>query len=247
MKVTAFNGSMRGKRSITTIMVREFLAGAQQAGAETEHVLLVKKKIRHCRGCLTCWIKTPGQCIHKDDMAPLLETYMASDFVVIASPVYVENVTGLTKDFIDRLIPLCDPHFEPDENGETRHVKRYDTYPGIVAMSNSGFVEQSAFSVLRLFFTRTARSMNAKLVAHIYKGGGGLLGLDEPALAPMIDQYKSLLRKAGEEIVTRGQLLEQTREALEEQVVPTDVYNGQVNALWDMLISKVGDKGQDGQ
>ena len=243
MKVTAFNGSMRGEKSITNIMVQEFLEGTKDAGAEVEQVILVKKKIKHCLGCLTCWIKTPGRCVHKDDMAELLDKYMKSDIVVIATPVYVENVTGLMKDFIDRLIPITDPHFEPDEKGETCHVKRYNRYPGIVAMSNSGFVEQSAFSVLRLFFKRIARSMNAELIAEIYKGGGGMLGLDEPSLAPMIDEYKKLLRKAGAEVARNLTLSDKTIALLEKQVVPTDVYNAQVNLLWDTLISKAGKKG----
>ncbi len=244
MKITAFNGSMRGERSITSLMLREFLQGAQDADAETEHVILVKKKINRCRGCLTCWIKTPGQCAQKDDMAQLLEKYMASDIVVVASPVYVENVTGLTKDFIDRLVPLTDPHFEIGPHGESRHFKRFDKYPGIVALSNSGFVEQSAFEVLRLMFKRVALSMNGELIAEIYRGGGGILGLDQPALAPLVDQYKTLLRKAGTEVATNRKLSDETIAQLETQIAPAEAYNMQVNAWWDMLIAKAAKKDQ---
>ena len=219
-------------------MVREILAGATEAGAQTEQVILKNFKINRCRGCLTCWIKTPGKCIHKDDMADLLEKYMTADIVIIACPVYVENVPGLVKDFMDRLIPITDPHFEPDESGETRHVKRYETYPGIVAVANSGFVEQSAFDVLRLLYKRMARSLNTELIAQIYKGGGAILGLDQPALAPLVEEYKALLRKAGTEIATQAKLSDSTQSELEKQIIPTDVYNQQVNMLWDNLIKK---------
>ena len=242
MKITAFNASMRGEKSITTIMLREFLRGAKEAGAVTEHVILKKMKINRCLGCLNCWIKTPGACVQKDDHPGLLEKYMASDVVVFASPVYVENVTGLMKDFIDRLIPITDPHFMVGDHGETKHFKRYDKYPGIVAMSNSGFVEQTAFDVLRLMFRRVAKSMSAELIGEIYRGGGGLLGLDQPALSPLVDEYKALLRKCGAEIVQRRVLSDETALQLEKQIVPTEIYNMQVNAWWDTLIAKAKEK-----
>ena len=237
MRITAFNGAMRGKRSITHVMVGQFLEGAAGAGAEVENVFLVGKRIKHCLGCLSCWLKTPGRCIQKDDMAGLIDTYLASDVVVIASPVYVENVTGLTKDFMDRLIPLTDPHFEPDANGESRHVRRHDRYPGIVALSSAGYPEQSAFQVVSLFFRRVTRSMNVDLVAEIYRGGAGPLGMPDPGplLAPMIEQYKGLLRKAGAEIARKRRLAPETEESLSRQWLPTDLYNRQVNALWDRL------------
>lgn len=236
MKITAFNGAMRGEKSITALMVNHFLAGAEEAGAQTEHVILVKKKIQHCRGCLGCWVKTPGRCIQKDDMQDLTDKYMQSDIVVIASPVYVENVTGLTVDFINRIIPITDPRFESDENGVTRHIKRHPKYPGMVAMSNSGFIEQDAFAVLRLLFRRIARSMNGEFVAEIFKGGGGLLGLDNPALSPMINEYWALLEKAGAEIATERRLSDETVRQLEVQAMATETYNEQVNQLWDRLM-----------
>ena len=238
MKITVFNGSMRGAKSITHLIADEFLRGAQSAGATVDNVFLVKKKIAHCRGCLTCWIKAPGQCVHHDDMAPLLEKFLDSDIVVMASPVYIDNVTGLMKDFMDRLIPVTDPHFEPDGSGETRHVKKHAKYPGIFVISTCGFPEQSAFQVLRLLFPRIARSLNAEYLGGIYRSGGGFLAVEEPALAPIIDEYKELVRTAGAEIAETMKLSERTVEKLEQQLIPTEPYNAQVNAIWDHLMTK---------
>ena len=238
MKIAAFNGAMRGKKSITHIMVQEVLEGAKGVGAEVENIFLKEKKIKHCLGCLGCWLKTPGRCIQKDDMQELLELYLGSDVVLIATPVYVDNVTGLTKDFMDRLIPITDPHFELDEQGESRHIKRYERYPAMVALSSCGFPEQSAFQVLSLLFKRVARNMNGEIIAEIYRGGAGPLGVDEPALAPMIEEYKALLQKAGAEIAENLKLSKETEQALNKQWIPTDIYNEQVNQLWDRLIPK---------
>ena len=124
MKITAFNGSPKGKAGNTFIMIEEFLKGAKNAGAETEHVLLSEKKINHCTGCFACWTKTPGKCIFEDDMAALLPKLTSSDVIIYATPLYVDNVTGVMKDFLDRHIPIGDPRFETDEYGETRHPQR---------------------------------------------------------------------------------------------------------------------------
>ena len=109
MKVTIFNGSPRGKKGNTHFMVKEFSKGVELGRAEVENVFLAKKKIRPCRGCFTCWIKKPGQCVIKDDMAELIQKFGESDIVVFATPVYVDNVTGIMKNFMDRLIAGVDP------------------------------------------------------------------------------------------------------------------------------------------
>ncbi|MBI4289103.1 MAG: flavodoxin family protein [Chloroflexi bacterium] len=199
MKITAFNGSPRGERGNTHTMVEAFFDGARESGAEAENIPLVKKKIRHCLGCFECWTLTPGKCIIRDDMDELLPKYLASDIVVMATPVYVDNVTGIMKDFMDRLIPIVDPHFEKDEAGEYRHVRRYDKYPNIVVISNSGFPEQSHFQVLHLLFQRIARNMRSKVVAEVYRGGGEILREKSLFLRPFTAGYLKTVGKAGKE------------------------------------------------
>ena len=69
MNVIAVNSSPRGGgRSKTELMLNHLVEGMRAAGAEVDTVNLREKKIKNCIGCFTCWTKTPGQCIHKDDM-----------------------------------------------------------------------------------------------------------------------------------------------------------------------------------
>jgi multimeric flavodoxin WrbA len=239
MKITAFNGSPRGRKGNTHIMVEEFLNGAREAGAETENIFLVEKEIKHCLGCFQCWTKTPGQCVLKDDMAELLSKFISSDIVVFATPLYVDNVTGIMKNFMDRIVPLADPRFEKDEGGECRHLSRFEKHPRIVVISNCGFPEQSHFQVLKLLFKRVARNMGSEVIAGIYRGGGELLGNPLLILKPLIWKYKQLLRQAGREVVENLKLSAETSAQLEAPIVPEEQYIKGANDHWNRILSQI--------
>lgn len=58
-------------------------------------------KIDYCNGCLTC--SKDGNCPVKDDMDFLRTEMIKSDIIVLASPVYIHNISGIMKTFLDRL------------------------------------------------------------------------------------------------------------------------------------------------
>jgi multimeric flavodoxin WrbA len=70
----------------------------------TEIILLKDKNIKEC---LWCWFCEKGQgCAIKDDMQEITEKLWKADTIVLWSPNYFANVSGITKRFIDRLLPL---------------------------------------------------------------------------------------------------------------------------------------------
>jgi multimeric flavodoxin WrbA len=224
MKITAFNGSPRAERGNTHVMVEAFLAGAREAGAKTENVFLAKKKIAPCIACYACWMKTPGKCSQRDDMDELLDKVIASDVVVFATPVYVDNVTGIMKNFMDRLIAIGDPHWERDENGECRHLMRNPKPAKIAVISNCGFPQQSHFQVIRLYYRRVARNIHAELIAEVYRDGGALLTTSTKELQPLVARYKKLVERAGRETVESSRLSPETIAKLEEPLLPSTTY-----------------------
>jgi len=237
MRITAFNGSPRGEGSNTAIMVREFLAGAAAGGADVDQIFLAQKKIGHCRGCFKCWISTPGKCVLQDDMPLLLEKVMSSDMIILATPLYIDDVTGMMKSFMDRLIPLMDPHFEQDPNGEWRHVKRYSSYPDIGIISNCGMPGEQNFQVLQLHFGRMARNFHSKVTAEIYRDCGELLKDRILLLKPVLARYRKLLRQAGGELVRNGVISEKTATKLDKPLVSPDIFIREANKFWDRELS----------
>ncbi len=237
MKITAFNGSPRAGNGNTHVMVEEFLKGAEEARADVENVFLSEKKIGHCIGCFKCWVDRSEGCVIKDDMRELLPKYLASDIAVFATPLYVDNVTGIMKDFMDRLIPLGDPHLEPDERGETRHAGGAQKSPEIVVISSCAFPEQSQFQVLHHLFQRVARSYHSQVIAEIYRGEGSVLH-DPPAhLKPVVWKYRKLLKRAGREVAEGLCISDDTVDLLEKPLVPHDQYIADANRHWDEVLS----------
>jgi multimeric flavodoxin WrbA len=238
MKITAFNGSPRAAQGNTYVMVEAFLAGAKAAGAETEQVLLAEHKIEPCKGCFSCWLKTPGKCVYQDDVPALIAKMASSDVVVFATPLYFFNVTGIMKNFMDRMVVGGDPHIGKDENGESRHIAKKTNTPKLVVISNCGFPEQTHFKVLHSLFEVVAHHMHTEVIAEIYRGEGALLSNPPLLLKPLIHHYKKLLEEAGKQIVESSKLSDELIAKLNKPLVPIDMYINEANKKFDQILAK---------
>lgn len=102
MKVTAFVGSARKKH--TYKVTEQFLLNLQSFGnVDYEIVSLSDYHLEICKGCMLCLNKGEELCPMKDDRDQLIEKMTASDGIILASPNYSFNVSGLMKVFLDRL------------------------------------------------------------------------------------------------------------------------------------------------
>lgn len=68
--------------------------------------------IKNCLGCRKC-IETSGICVLKDDFTEIYENIKTADTLIISTPIYINQVNGLTKTFLDRCYPLTDRFHRP--------------------------------------------------------------------------------------------------------------------------------------
>jgi len=111
IKILALIGSHRNKgntaRIVQMIEARmRGLAARQNTPLEWETLFLGDMEIRPCRGCRVCFDRGEESCPLKDAI-PLIRAKMdAVDGLLLASPVYVDDVSGTVKTWIDRLAYL---------------------------------------------------------------------------------------------------------------------------------------------
>lgn len=80
----------------------KFAEGAVSSGNKVEKIFLKDKHINYCTGCGLCNDNDYTACSQKDEMAEILEKMIASDVIVLATPVYFYTMCGQMKTFIDR-------------------------------------------------------------------------------------------------------------------------------------------------
>ena len=104
MKVVALHGSPNVD-GLTESLATAALAGAAEAGAETEVVRLTDHEIAHCRQCDNGWGKCrkEGRCIVEDDFEQIRAKVREADAWILVTPVYFGDLSECVKAFTDRL------------------------------------------------------------------------------------------------------------------------------------------------
>jgi multimeric flavodoxin WrbA len=229
------NGSPRGVHGNTHAVAAQVAAGVRAAGGRAEIVTLAEKQISPCTGCFDCWNDAVGRCPIDDDMPALLGRLRTADVLVLATPVYLENITGMLKVFLDRTLPLLDPFFERDGHGGYRHRKRLEHMPELAIIATCGLPDMKQFEVLQLFFHRLANHWQTTLIGEIYRTEAELLLSGSFVLKPFVTPYFKLLKQAGIELASDGHLTGKTRLSLERSLVPAGLYTAGANTYWDKL------------
>lgn len=127
-RVLVLNGSPHRTRSTTMEVTNAFLSGLTAGGGYTvETVHLSSLHVIPCTGCLSCWGRTPGECVIRgDDIAPLKQKILAADVLIVSFPLYFFGMPGEMKVVLDRLLSLVGTYRGQDapRDGSAAHTFR---------------------------------------------------------------------------------------------------------------------------
>ena len=98
-KITAVYGSPRCKGN-TAALLKKAVRGARDAGAQVDEVFLRDLTISPCLEIYGC--KKTGRCTIQDDFQGVVDQLLASQGVMLASPVFFYTVSAHTKLLMDR-------------------------------------------------------------------------------------------------------------------------------------------------
>ena len=107
INVLTITGSPHDAKSNTRGYVEDFIDDVAAHGVELHHTVisLGRKDVRPCRGCWNCTVEKP--CPVKDDLPEIKKAMVDCDMLILASPVYTNQVTAQMKAMVDRLFTWC--------------------------------------------------------------------------------------------------------------------------------------------
>jgi multimeric flavodoxin WrbA len=229
VQVLAINSSPLMDKGNTALILTPFLEGMKEAGAGVELVYTKTLKINPCQGEFNCWFKTPGKCFQEDDMQMLCPKLREADIWVLATPLYVDGLSGPMKNLLDRVIPLVQPAIEL-RDGHCRHPLREGSRRGqVVVVSNCGFWELDNFDPLLVHVKAVCKNASREFA-------GALLRPHGPALRPMrdmglpVDDVFQAAREAGRQLILDRKMSPETLGIVSRELLSLEMYLQAANA-----------------
>jgi multimeric flavodoxin WrbA len=229
MKILAFNASPRKNQGTTDIILNHFLEAATEAGATTKKHYITDLNINGCMGCFNCWTKTPGTCIHRDDMDWIIPEFGASDIIILATPIYNGNITHYLQQMTERLLPTALP-YQVEDGETTRHPPRYQKKPPkIVLIATAGFPDHQAFNIAKALFPQAL---------HITLPAAPLIS--NPETAKHIENFTEAVQKAAKLLVKEENVTPDLVERLNVQYNSEmkQIIRNQANTYFDANIEE---------
>jgi len=112
MKLLIITGSYRkngNSAKLAKILAEEVNARNFSAGniMEVSTIHLSEQMIHPCLGCRICFDKGEDRCPNWEDVEKIKQEMHTADVLILASPVYVEDISGTMKTWIDRFSHIC--------------------------------------------------------------------------------------------------------------------------------------------
>lgn len=110
MKIYAVNGSPRKTKNTERLLLQAIQGAADAIGAEnaeTELIHLYDYSYTGCRSCFACKRlngKSYGKCAVRDGITEAIEKAAEADILLLGSPIYFANISGMMKNFLERLL-----------------------------------------------------------------------------------------------------------------------------------------------
>ena len=157
-------------------------------GYEIEAVDCLDADVIPCTGCGSCSLRTPGACVVKDDMQGIFRALVASDLLVLATPVRFGSYCAQLKKVVDRFQPLMVPIYTVRDD-EMHFSGRYDLPallgvglvrepessdgigPGAAGPEGSGAADEAEAEAFRFLVGRLAVNVQTRHAAAAFAGG----------------------------------------------------------------------------
>ena len=148
-KILAIYGSPRKRGNTSTLLARA-VAGAKSAGAEVEEIVLRDLKMSPCLEIYGC--KKDGRCVIQDDFQKVYDLVLASQGIILASPIFFYAVSAQVKILMDRFQALWVKKYWIDKVPlGTKNYTRRGLFIAVGASTGKKLFDGALLSVKYLF------------------------------------------------------------------------------------------------
>ena len=200
------------KTGQTQQLIELFVQGLRETPARVVDVDLPTRTLLPCMGCFHCWLTTPGQCVHGDDMSGLLDQVLEADVLVCATPMYHFSMSSYLKAFFERTFPLLKQGLTESGLGGTRNSLRYpERWQGkkLITLVTGALRGMEPFRPVNDTFRLIADSLDLELAGQLTRPESYLI--DYPFSKPKtLKRIRTAFIQAGREAGTTGRLSTET-------------------------------------
>jgi len=241
-KILAINGSHHGDRGFTRFLLDLLFEGAREAGAECEVLTLANLTVNRCIGCDHCQrnVTVPVNAATftphcawdgKDDVRMIFDRMAGADLVIYATPVHVFGMSGLMKNFLDRIYALGNSaDFCVSDSGLMFHFvdHRIVSKPFVTLISCSNLENETPANTIAYFRT-FSRFMDAPITGELVRNGTFLMGKGRDTSAqewsPRIREVLAAYRQAGRELTLDGKIRKSTERRANQEIIPVPFFD----------------------
>jgi putative NADPH-quinone reductase len=199
--VVAISGSPRGKDSFTEMYLSELLKDVNK-NVNISRFILSEMNIKSCLGCCKCWSILAGKCCIVDDMKIILEKIKTADLIIYAFPLYIYNVPGIFKNFLDRQLVLSEPFMAKNGN-KTSHPHVITKPQKFFVLSHCGFPENIHFEGIKKIFSLRSDRSYSQLIGFLTISAGSEL-IKNPTIYDEMCKKIDALNAIGRQLIDNG-------------------------------------------
>jgi multimeric flavodoxin WrbA len=149
VRILAIYGSPRRKGN-TSLLLKNAVKGAIEAGAEVEELVLRDLKMSPCLEIYSC--KETGRCVIQDDFQQVYDKLLSCHGLMLASPIFFYTVSAHTKILMDRCQSLWAKKYWLEKPPiEKRKATRKGLFISVGATKGKRLFEGTLLSI-RYFF-----------------------------------------------------------------------------------------------
>lgn len=140
--IIALTGSSRAGGN-TDLLTDEMIKIIEKNNLSTEKIYLKDKQIFPCKLCNKCRSEGRPPCIQNDDFNEIIKKVQFADAIIMSSPVYWRNVSGMMKLFMER----CYSQFDND----WKNSKIKGKHATIIIVSGDKNIEKQCAPLIESF------------------------------------------------------------------------------------------------